>query len=42
MIILIYIKNAMVIIIARVIIILRKKLDIFFLAIYIENFMKKL
>ena len=37
-----YIKNAMVIIIARVIIIIRKKLDIFFLAIDIENFMKKL
>ena len=39
---LIYIKNAMVIIIARVIIIIRKKLNIFFLAIDIENFMKKL
>ena len=38
----IYIKNAMVIIIACVIIIIRKKLDIFFLAIDIENFMKKL
>ena len=30
----------MIIIIARVIIIIRKKLDIFFLAIGIENFMK--
>ena len=38
----IYIKSAMVIIIACVIIIIRKKLDIFFLAIDIENFMKKL
>ena len=35
-------KNAMVIIIVYVIIIIRKKLDIFFLVMTIENFMKKL
>ena len=35
-------KNAMVIIIVCVIIIIRKKLDIFFLVMNIENFMKKL
>ena len=35
-------KNAMVIIITYVTIIIRKKLDIFFLVMNIENFMKKL
>ena len=40
--ILIYIKNVIVIIIARVIIILGKKLETFFLVINIQNFMKKL
>ena len=35
-------KNAIVIIIARVIIILKKKLYVFFLKIDIKNFMKKL
>ena len=39
---LIYIKNVIVITIARVIIIIRKKLDIFFLAMNIKNFVKKL
>ena len=40
--ILIHIKNAIAIIIALVIITIRKKLDIFFLAMNIENFVKKL
>ena len=35
-------KNAMVIIIVYVTIIIRKKVDIFFLVMNIENFMKKL
>ena len=39
---LIYIKNVIVITIARVIIIIRKKLDIFFLTMNIKNFVKKL
>ena len=39
--ILIHIKNAKAIIINLVIIIIRKKLDIFFLATNIENFVKK-
>ena len=42
MIILIHVKNAMVIIIACVIIIIKKKLHVFFLRIDIKNFMKKL
>ena len=40
--ILIHVKNAIVIIIARVIIIIKKKLYVFFLRIDIKNFMKKL
>ena len=41
-IILIHVKNAIVIIIAHVIIIIKKKLYVFFLKINIKNFMKKL
>ena len=41
MIILIHVKNAIVIIIARVIIIIKKKLYVFFLRIDITNFMNK-
>ena len=42
MIILIHVKNAIAIIIARVIIIIKKKLYVFFLKTDIKNFMKKL
>ena len=42
MIILIHVKNAIVIIIARVIIIIKRKLYAFFLRIDIKNFMRKL
>ena len=42
MIILIHVKNAMVIIIALAIIIIKKILYVFFLRININNFMKKL